>query len=153
MPVNVRPALGPMVAALCLQKLQTHTGDLVGMGTVVGAGRLRGRGVIAEYGLSGSRLDDDKLRRLLLDVLGPDGTRLCLVTGLVGEPGGGYEVRVVEAACTHEVESDEPMCAYTLGVFIGAVQEVMSVVMQGVEVECQATGAPECVYRIRPLTI
>jgi predicted hydrocarbon binding protein len=47
-------------------------------------------------------------------------------------------------------QTDEPMCVYTLGVFVGAVQAIVGRPMQGVELACQATGSPFCHYEIRP---
>jgi hypothetical protein len=139
-----------MVSAVCLQQLRIHTEELTGRGPVLGAGRLRGRGIIADLGLEGSQLDDDKLHRLFIDTFGLEGTRLCIVTRVASDGAGGYELQLVEGACTHQIQTTEPMCAYTLGVFVGALQAVTGVVMQGTETECQAMGHPACVYRIRP---
>ena len=150
MEVNERPTLGPMVAAFCLQQLRLYTEDLAGRGPVLGAGRLRGEALIRERGLAGSNLDPGKLHQLFLEVLGIEGTRLCTVTDVQAAPDGGFEIRLVEGACTYMRQSDEPMCVYTLGVFVGAVQTIVGVPMQGVEIECQATGHPTCYYQIRP---
>jgi len=150
MPVNQRPTLGPMVSATCLQQMRVYTEDLVGRGPVLGAGRMRGQGVIADLGLQGSRLDDDKLFRLFVDAFGIEGTRLCLVTGVTSDDSGTYVVQLVEGACTHQVEATEPICAYTLGVFVGALQAVTGIVMQGTETTCEAAGDPTCTFVIRP---
>lgn len=150
MPVNARSVLGPLVATTCLQQLRIHTEELVGRGPVLGAGRLRGQGIIVGLGLQGSRLDDDTLFRLLADTFGVEGTRLCLLTRLASDQAGGYVVQLQEGACTHLQETTEPMCAYTLGVFVGALQAVNGVVLQGTETECQAMGDPSCTYLIRP---
>jgi predicted hydrocarbon binding protein len=149
-PVNQRPTLGPMVSATCLQQLRIYTEDIAGRGPVLGAGRLRGRGVIADLGLEGSGLDDEKLLSLFVDTFGVNGTRLCLVTDVSSDDSGTYVVKLVEGACTHQQQTTEPLCAYTLGVFIGAVQAVTGVVMQGSETTCQAMGDPTCTYLIRP---
>jgi hypothetical protein len=150
MPINERTTLGPMVAAACLQQLRIHTEELAGRAPVLGAGRLRGLGLVADLGLAGSNLDDAKLHQLFLETFGIDGTRLCLVTEVVSDGSGGYVVQLVEGACTRGLQADEPMCAYTLGVFVGALQGITGVTMQGVESQCQAMGAPTCVYEVRP---
>jgi predicted hydrocarbon binding protein len=139
-----------MVSATCLQQMRVYTEDLVGRGPVLGAGRMRGQGVIADLGLQGSRLDDDKLFRLFVDAFGIEGTRLCLVTGVTSDDSGTYVVQLVEGACTHQVEATEPICAYTLGVFVGALQAVTGIVMQGTETTCEAAGDPTCTFVIRP---
>lgn len=150
MPVNQRPTLGPMVSATCLQQLRMYTEDLAGRGPVLGAGRLRGRAVIADLGLEGSQLDDDKLLSVFVETFGINGTRLCLVTGVSSDDSGAYVVQLVEGACTHQQQTTEPMCAYTLGVFIGALQAITGTVMQGRETSCQAVGDLTCTYLIRP---
>lgn len=150
MPVNQRLTLGPMVSATCLQQLRIHTEDLAGRGPVLGAGRLRGLGIVADLGLEGSRLDDEKLHHLFLETFGIDGTRLCIVTQVRSDGSGGYVVQLVEGACTAGQQTTEPMCAYTLGVFIGTLQGIVGITMQGIETECQAMGHPACVYEIRP---
>ncbi|WP_026311347.1 4-vinyl reductase [Parafrankia elaeagni] len=150
MPVNQRPTLGPMVSATCLQQMRVYTEDIVGRGPVLGAGRMRGQGVIADLGLQDSRLDDDKLFRLFVDTFGIEGTRLCLVTGVTSDDSGAYVVQLVEGACSHQMQAAEPMCAYTLGVFVGALQAVTGVVMQGTETSCEAAGDPACTFVIRP---
>jgi len=139
-----------MVSVTCLQQLRIYTEDLAGPGPVLGAGRLRGRSVITDLGLEGSRLDDEKLLRVLVDTFGIDGTRLCLVVGVTSDASGTYEVQLVEGACTHGMQTTEPMCVYTLGVFTGALQAVTGVVMQGKETSCEAKGDPTCTYVIGP---
>ncbi|MGF1663804.1 MAG: 4-vinyl reductase [Kineosporiaceae bacterium] len=145
-----RPTLGPMVDAVCFQYLRFHAEDVVGRVPIVAAGRRRGYDVIVEKGLVGVPADGEKLTEVLDGVLGLGGTRLCLVRSV--EPvGGGFEVRISEGACTMGRESDEPVCAYTLGVFMGAMQAITGAPMRGEEAQCEAMGAAECVYLIRPV--
>lgn len=150
MPVNERSTLGSLVSATCLQQLRLYTEDLAGRGPILGAGRLRGQGIITDRGLTGSKLEDDKLHRLFIEVFGLEGTRLCMVTRVASDGVGGYEVKLVEGACTYLAKADQPMCVYTLGVFVGALQAVTGRTMQGVETECQAMGHATCTYQIHP---
>ena len=150
MEVNERPTLGPMVAAFCLQQLRLYTEDLAGRGPILGAGRLRGEALVKDRGLAGSNLEPEKMHQLFLEVFGLEGTRLCTVTEVGATADGGYEIRLVEGACTYMAQAEEPMCVYTLGVFVGAVQTIAGRPMQGFELECQATGHPACYYQIRP---
>ena len=119
-------------------------------GPILGAGRLRGEALIKERGLAGSNLEPEKMHQLFLEVFGLEGTRLCTVTEVTPSADGGYEIRLVEGACTYMAQADEPMCVYTLGVFVGAVQTIVGRPMQGFEIECQATGHAACYYQIRP---
>lgn len=150
MPVNERTALGPLVSATCLQQLRVYTEELAGRGPILGAGRLRGQDVIRSQGLENSRLADDKLLALFIDVFGIDGTRLCTVTSVDSAGDDTYRVQLVEGACTYLAQTDRPMCVYTLGVFVGALQAVTGRTLQGVETECQAMGHETCTYVITP---
>jgi V4R domain len=147
-----RPTVGPMVDAVCFQYLRFHAEELMGRVPIIAAGRRRGHDVVGEKGLVGIVADGPKLREVLDGVLGLDGTRLCLVRSVEPLAGGRFEVRITEGACTVGRESDEPVCAYTLGVFMGALQAVTGTPMHGEETRCQATGAEECVYLLRPAT-
>jgi predicted hydrocarbon binding protein len=139
-----------MVSVTCLQQLRIYTEDLAGRGPVLGAGRLRGRSVIADLGLEGAKLDDEKLLHLFDDIFGINGTRLCRVTEVSSDETGAYVVKLIEGACTHQLQTTEPMCVYTLGVFMGALQAVTGAAMQGTETTCEAQGDPMCTYLIRP---
>lgn len=149
MAVNTRPTLGPLVAAECLQQMRLHFEDLAGRGPVLGAGRMRGAGLVESLGEAGSRPGDDVAKKLLGDALGVDGTRLCVVTELTSNDDDEYVVRLVEGACSFEQETDGAMCAYTLGVFIGAIGALIGHTMTGKETECQAAGDETCTYRIK----
>ncbi|MGF1646290.1 MAG: V4R domain-containing protein [Kineosporiaceae bacterium] len=88
---------------------------------------------------------------MLDGVLGLGGTRLCMVRSVAQVDKGTFEVRIFEGACTMGRRSDEPVCAYTLGVFMGALQAILGAPMRGHETRCEAMGAEECVYLIRPV--
>jgi predicted hydrocarbon binding protein len=139
-----------MVSVSCLQQLRIYTEDLAGRGPVLGAGRLRGRGVIAELGLDDASLDDEKLLSLFVEVFGINGTGLCRVVGISSDGAGAYVVQLIEGACTHQMQATEPMCVYTLGVFMGALQALTGAVMQGTETTCEAKGDSMCTYVISP---
>ncbi len=149
MAVNTRPTLGPFVAAECLQQMRLHVEDLAGRGPVLGAGRMRGAGLIEGLGQTGSKPSDDVAKKLLADALGIDGTRLCVVTEFTSNDAHEYTVKLVEGACSFEQQTDSAMCAYTLGVFIGAIGTLIGHTMTGKETECQATGDDTCTYKIR----
>ena len=127
---NGRSELGPFVAAECLQLMRLHVEDMVGRGPLLGAGRMRGAGLIDE-------------------ALGPDGTKLALVDDIT-EENGVYTVTIHEGACSFNRQSDEPMCTYTLGVFVGAIGAMIDQTMSGKEIACQAMGDDHCVYKIQP---
>ena len=111
-------------------------------------------GMAREQRLRGITMSSPDIRAgvaLLIAALSAEGTRLCIITSVTPQPNGGYEVRITEGACTAGVTSSEPYCAFTLGVFIGAVSAITGHRMIGRETECAAGGHPECVYQIEPI--
>ncbi|NTW03105.1 MAG: hypothetical protein HGA19_17800 [Oscillochloris sp.] len=151
MATNNRETLGPFMNAVCFQYLRINTEDVAGRVPIIAAGRKRGYDIVESLGLLGATSDADTIKSHLGSVLGIEGTRLCILNTISSLPNGSYEVRLTESACTAGQTSDEPMCAFTLGVFIGAIHAITGVRMSGHETECQACGAPECVYQITPV--
>ncbi|RRR70256.1 MAG: hypothetical protein EI684_13645 [Candidatus Viridilinea halotolerans] len=145
-----RPILGSYMSMICFQYLREGAEDAAGRALIVTAGRKRGQDVIKELGLEGSSHDADALRAKLDVVLGADGTKLCIVDGVTTKANGGYEVRTKEGAEVAGMTSEEPHCAFTLGVFTGAISALTGQQMIGSESQCSATGSAECVYQIDP---
>jgi V4R domain len=148
---NQRQELGPFMHMVCFQYLRTYTEEVTGRAPIVAAGRKRGYDVIEGLRLLGSTTDPELIRTQLNKSLGMEGTKLCLIQSISTKPNGGFEVRLTDGACTGGVTSDEPVCAFTLGVFVGAMHGITGVRMTGRETECQASGAPMCVYQIDPV--
>jgi predicted hydrocarbon binding protein len=146
-----RATLGDFMSITCFQYLRNGTEDIAGRVPIVAAGRQRGTDLVSELGLNGSTQDPELLRKYLYDALGPDGTRLCLVESMTPLPSGGYEVRLREGACATGVESAEPLCAYTLGVFAGALSALTGQRMTGKESSCAAMQGEYCIYQITPI--
>lgn len=153
MATSLRPDLGSFMHAVCFQYLRMYTEEVAGRAPVISAGRKRGYDLIGELGLLDSTVDAEMIRARLDAALGVDGTRLCLVRAVVTLPNGGYEVTINESACTAGQHTTEPLCAYTLGVFIGAIHGLTGKRMQGREITCEACGHDACHYVIEPIDI
>lgn len=151
MTTTARPTLGPMMSLTCFQYLRIGAEEVADRAPVVAAGRKRGAEFVEQLGLRGSTTDSGKIYELLDTALGVNGTRLCLITSITATPNGGYEVRLTEGACTADQSSNEPLCAFTLGVFVGAIQALTGLILRGRETACCACGAPECIYQLEPL--
>lgn len=135
----------------CFHYLRHGAEDNAGRALVIAAGRQRGQDLVESLGLLGAAQDAQVIRQKLDAALGVDGTRLCLVRSVVAKENGGYEIRISEGACTAGVTSAEPYCAFTLGVFIGAIGAISGRRMLGRETTCTAMGNAECVYQIDPI--
>lgn len=146
-----REKLGPFMSLVCFQYLRNFTEELTGRAPIIAAGRQRGYDLVEGLGLLGVSTDAAVIRDHLNNALGEKGTHLCVVNDVALKPSGGYEVRISDGACTAGVTNSEPVCAFTMGVFIGAIQGITGQAVRGVETECCACGAKECVYQIDPL--
>lgn len=145
-----RPTLGPMMSLNCFQYLRAGAEEIADRALIISAGRQRGYDLIKSLGLLGKSQDSALIYANLGAALGSDGTRLCVVESVAAKPDGGYEVRITEGACTAGQESSIPHCAFTMGVFIGALSAITGTRMKGHETECCACGAAMCVYQIEP---
>ena len=148
---NTRPTLGPFMSMICFQYLRLGTEEVADRAPIVASGRKRGFDLAEELGLLGSTQDPTIIRDKLNMALGVEGTRLCIVKSVTAKPEGGYEIQIVEGACTAGQTSSEPVCAFTLGVFVGAIHAITGVRMRGHETACCACGAQACVYQIDPV--
>lgn len=146
-----RPTLGPFMNMVCFQYLRIGTEEVADRAPVVASGRKRGYDVVVSLGLLSSTTDPKIIRDKLDEVLGVNGTRLCLVQDVVAKPNGGYEVRITEGADIAGLTASEPICAFALGVFVGAIHAITGTRMMGRETACCACGAKECVYQIDPV--
>lgn len=151
MATNDRPILGSFMSLLCFQYLRIVTEEVADRAPVVAAGRKRGYDLVESLGLLGSTHDPAVIREKLDTALGLKGTKLCLLHSVTAKPDGGYEVRITESACTAGQVSSQPHCAFTMGVFIGALHAITNERMTGRETQCCACGAAECIYQIDPV--
>jgi predicted hydrocarbon binding protein len=139
------------MSLVCFQYLRVGTEQVADRAPVVAAGRQRGYDLIEQLGLLGSTTDPALIHQHLSAALGEQGTRLCIIKSMTLKPNQGYEVRLFEGACTAGQSSITPLCAFTLGVFIGAVHAITGTRVKGTETQCCACGADECVYQIDPI--
>lgn len=147
-----RPTLGAFMSVTCFHYLRQGAEDTAGRALIVAAGRLRGHDIVASLGLMGKVEDAAVMHEQLAQVLGANGTRLCLVQKVVDQGGGNYEVHITEGACTAGVtQASEPHCAFTMGVFIGAISAFTGKRMNGHETQCCGMGNQECIYQITAL--
>lgn len=146
-----RPTLGSFMNMVCFQYLRVGTEEVAGRAPIVASGRKRGYDLVESLGLLGKSMEPEVIRKQLADALGADGTRLCLVQQISRKDNGGFEVRIEESACTAGQHTSEPLCAFTLGVFIGAIHGITGVRMVGTETSCTACGGAQCVYQIDPV--
>lgn len=152
MTADQRTTLGQFMNLACFQYLRVGTEEVAGRAPIVAAGRKRGYDLIESLGLLGTTQDAAAIQNALAAALGVDGTRLCIVNSIAPTGNGGYTVKISEGACTAGQTASEPLCAFTMGVFVGALHGITGAQMRGKESVCSASGAETCVYEIEPVT-
>ena len=145
----LRPVLGGFMSAECFRYLRQYGEETAGRGFIVHAGKARGQSL--EDALKGlSANDTDKVVTVLNKVLGAEGTHLCVVDAF--EPTkNGYQFTISESACSTGVKSDEPNCAFTMGVFLGVTEVITKQRYNIHETACVATGQAHCVYELEAM--
>ncbi len=144
-----RPELGSYMSAECFRYLRMYAEETAGRGLIVMAGKQRGLSL--EDNLKGiDPSDDAAITKVLGDILGKNGTRLCIVDK-VSQMANGYTVQVRESACSTGMKTAEPNCAFTMGVFLGAMEVIGKKRLSAVETECVATGHAHCVYKLEQI--
>jgi predicted hydrocarbon binding protein len=144
-----RPELGPYMSAECFRYLRQYAEETAGRGLIVQAGKQRGLSLADA--LKGIGADEEaRITEVLGQVLGKAGTRLCLVDS-VSKTAQGYRVQVSESACSTGMKTTTPNCAYTMGVFVGAIEVITKQRFNPTETECVACGDDHCIYELEQL--
>lgn len=141
-----RPELGGYMSAECFRYLRTYAEETAGRGLIVMAGKQRGLS-LEDYLKNLGPDDTAAITSTLNSILGKEGTRLCLVDD-VKNIGNGYQVTISESACSSGMKTSEPNCAFTMGVFVGAMEIVGKHRLTATETECVAMGHDHCVYKL-----
>lgn len=124
---DLRPRLGDFSSIVCFRALVVGVENILGsaaFATLVGAGRQRGKALVASLNGSGLGLAD--AQRLLDGAVGAGGTRLCEVPRVdVEDDGRTVVVYLSETICS----ADEPAgsarrLTFTLGAIQGAIEEL-----------------------------
>lgn len=146
---TIRPQLGDYMSIECFRFLRAGAEDTAGRALIVAAGRQRGLS-LADV-LAGINAEDEAgITQALNKALGIEGTRLCIVEAIT-KTEIGYQVRISESACSSGLHTTDPNCAFTMGVFIGAMEAVVKHRFNARETECVAIGNNHCVYDLEML--
>jgi predicted hydrocarbon binding protein len=144
-----RPILGDYMSTECFRYLRLGAEETAGRALIVASGKNRGHSLASL--LKGVDPNDAAaITTTLAEILGLEGTRLCLVNQIT-KTDIGYDVHITESACAAGVTADAPICAYTLGVFIGAMEVITGKRVYGQELECEAFQGNECHYKLEVL--
>lgn len=144
-----RPTLGGFMSTECFRYLRVFGEEAAGRSFIVYAGKQRG--ISLQDHLKGLNADKTaEILEKLNGLLGVKGTHLCVVEGF--EPtADGFQIKVSESACSFGMQTSEPNCAYTMGVFLGITETITARRFTVSESECIAMGHAHCVYNLQQL--
>ncbi|HEX2916283.1 MAG TPA: 4-vinyl reductase [Chloroflexia bacterium] len=144
-----RTELGQYMSAECFRYLRQYAEETAGRGLIVQAGKQRGIS-LTDYLTGLGESDEAEITSRLNTILGKEGTRLCLVNAIT-KTDKGYRVEISESACSTGMKTSQPNCAYTMGVFVGALEVISKKRFSPTETECVACGGAHCVYELEQL--
>ena len=140
----IRPELGDFSSIVCFKALVTGTEEALGAKAaaiaLIAAGRIRGKQLIQELGLSESPIALEKLTEVLQNALGVEGTRLCIVDNIVDD-NNAILVYCRETICSSGESAGSPRTlSYTLGALQGALEQAVGKRLRGKQIESVLRG-------------
>lgn len=143
----LRPELGDFSSIIFLKAIIIGVEDAIGEKTaaiaMMSAGRQQGKSLAQERNLAdkGISISLEQIREMLNQILGKDGTRLCLIDKIEKE-GELYKVYCKETFCSAgELEGSSRMCTYTLGAIQGFLEVLLNKRLQGKQTESVLRGS------------
>lgn len=142
----LRPELGDFSSIIFLKAIIIGVEDAIGDKTaaiaMISAGRKQGKILAQERNLdnkSGS-VSLEKIQEILNEILGKDGTRLCLIEKIEQE-GDVFKVYTKETFCSAgESDGSTRKCTYTLGAIQGFLEVLLGKRLQGKQTESVLRG-------------
>jgi hypothetical protein len=126
--VSGREELGQHFHVTCgraiVEGIQETLGKHGARALLIQTGRKRGLSLSTEADISASDICAERICEILINYLGQNGTRLCLVERVTGSP----DRLTVEVSNLIE---DSENCSYTLGVFTGFLEGCLNEKFQG----------------------
>ncbi len=140
----LRPLLGDFSSIICFRALVNGLEEALGpkaaLISTIAAGRVRGRKLAAELGLTASKPDLLQATLLMQKALGPDGTKLCLIDKIEAIE-TGYKVYCRETICSAgEAQGSSTILSFTMGAIQGALESMMTQRLRGTQIESVLRG-------------
>jgi len=148
-----RTELGEFSSVVCLKAIITGMEDILGIQataiSLTSAGRIRGKSVIQQIN-NRSEINLDNFAERLNDIIGREGTRLCIVDSIQVD-GDAVIIHTRETVCSAgEQDGTDRKCTYTLGVVWGAIEEVLGKRYRGTHTDSVLRGSSHDVFRLEP---
>lgn len=146
-PHILRHELGDFGSIIFLKSIIAGMEDAIGQKTtaiaMISAGRQQGKTSIQELGLTnkGATLSLEEIREKANEVLGKEGTRLCIIDK-VEQEGEVYRVYAKETFCSSgEPSGSLRQCTYTLGAIQGFLEAFLGKRLKGQQIKSVLNGS------------
>lgn len=151
----LRPDLGNFSSIVCFKAVvvgvEEALGERAAKVALISAGRKRGRGLVADLGLTGKSTDLDDAAAKMGVALGKGGTRLCCVDG-IEEDGDTIRVVVSDTVCmAGEAQGTDRTCTFTLGAVWGALEALTGRKLKGQHTESPWRGQDRDIFEFKSL--
>ena len=114
-------------------------------------GRIHGKKLAVELGLKGATQSLDDATKQLSQVLGAEGSRLCIIERIVQE-GDTIKVYTSETLCALGGSEDfPPKCTFTLGLVWGVKTELLSQKLKGEHTQSVLRGDAHDLFVFTPI--
>ncbi|MBD3883705.1 hypothetical protein IFO70_18235 [Phormidium tenue FACHB-886] len=143
-PQPIRSELGDFSSIICFRAVVTGVEEALGEKAaaiaLIAAGRARGRQIAEQLGLKNSSTDLAGIATRLDEVLGKEGTRLCIIDKITMD--GTIRVYCRETICSSgESEGSNRKLTYTLGALQGALEQITGHRLRGKQIESVLRGS------------
>ncbi len=127
--VILRKKLGNFNSIVCLRAvvigLESVLGESGAHANLILAGRIRGRNLVKDLGLSNSNKPLEEWSKIIKEALGENGTKLCIVEKIEVD-NNILRTYLSETVCSAgEEQGSSRKVTFTLGVIQGALEEVI----------------------------
>lgn len=143
---SLRQELGDFSSVVCLKAIvvgvEEALGEKAAAIALISAGRQRGKKLAEDLDLvnKASEMSLDDVVSKVRDILGPNGTRLCIVDKLESE-GDVYKVYTRETVCSvGEPEGSPRQCTFTLGAIQGFLEAFLGKRLRGTHTKSVLRG-------------
>lgn len=157
-PSVLRQELGDFGSILFLKSILIGMEEAIGEKTaaiaMISAGRKQGKNSIEELGLvnQGTALPLEEIREKANQILGKEGTRLCIIDK-IEKQGEGYRVYAKETFCSAgEPFGSSRLCSYTLGAIQGFLEAFLGKRLKGQQTDSVLKGSTHDVLEYTILT-
>jgi len=142
----LRKELGDFGSIVFLKSILSGIEEAIGEKTaaiaMISAGRKQGKQSAEELDLvnKGTALSLDEIRDKVNEILGPEGSRLC-ITDKIEQEGRVYKVYARETFCSSgEPSGSSRQCSYTLGAIQGFLEALLDKRLQGKQTDSVLRG-------------